>query len=376
MHDYAGRLRRLQQHLRDQGVELAVFGATDNMRYLTGWAEHGHERLVGLLVPREGTPAFLVPQMNVSQAAGNLAGIHQVIGWDDGAGWHDAFQSLVDRWRTDRDGVLLIDDELHAAHLLGIQRLLPAARYRPASEMMTRLREIKSPEEIDALTRAAQQIDAIYAQALEALRAGMTERDLQEWVLEAIRQSGSRPSFTPLICFGPNGAVPHHSPGDTPLQPGDIVIIDIGCVVEGYPSDITRTVSFGAPSDPDADRIYRIVHAAHHAARATARPGVTGEEVDAAARRVIEAAGYGAHFIHRTGHGIGLSTHEPPDIVRGNTRPLQEGMCFSIEPGIYLPGRFGVRIENIVTVTADGVRSLNAEVPDTLPVVAPGRTLF
>lgn len=372
MHDYADRLRRLQQHLRAQGVDLAVFGATDNMRYLTGWAEPGHERLVGLLVPRDGAPAFLVPQMNVSQASGNPAGFGEVIGWDDGAGWHSAFQSLMERWQIDRAGILLIDDELHAAHLLGIQHLLPAARYRPASEVMTRLREIKSPEEIDALTRAAQQIDAIYAQVPGALRAGITERELQEWILDAIRQAGSRPSFTPLVCFGPNAAVPHHQSGDARLQPGDIVIIDMGCVVEGYPSDITRTVSFGAPSDPDAARIYQIVYTAHHAARAVAHPGVTGEAVDAASRRVIEEAGYGEYFLHRTGHGIGLSTHEPPDIVRGNTRPLQEGMCFSIEPGIYLPGRFGVRIENIVTVTADGVRSLNVEAPDRLPVIDPG----
>ncbi|HLK58732.1 MAG TPA: M24 family metallopeptidase, partial [Chthonomonadaceae bacterium] len=149
----------------------------------------------------------------------------------------------------------------------------------------------------------------------------------------------------------------------------DVVIIDIGCTANHYASDITRTVAFGAPTDPDAATVYEIVYKAHHTAREAAKPGVSGEQVDAAARKVIADAGYGEYFIHRTGHGIGLSTHEPPNIVRGNIAPLQPGMCFSIEPGIYLPGRFGVRIENIVTMTPDGVRSLNAEVSPTLRIV-------
>src|SRR5262249_54068418 len=149
------------------------------------------------------------------------------------------------------------------------------------------------------------------------------------------------------------------------LKQGDVVIIDIGCRIEDYASDITRTIAFGEP-DPEAKSVYETVYAAHRAAYDLARPGVACEEVDAAARSVIDRAGYGEFFIHRTGHGIGLSTHEPPYIVEGNRQPLREGMCFSDEPGIYLPGRFGVRIENIVTVTADGVKYLNEDPPEKM----------
>lgn len=369
MHDYAGRLKRLQQVMREQGAELAVFGATDNMRYLTGWAEYGHERLVGLFVPAVGDPAFLVPMMNAAQAKTNPAGIANVVGWDDGEGWLDAYWKLVNQWKL-KDTLTLIDDELYSGHLLKLQDARPFLEYASASEVMTRLREIKTPEEIKAMTAAGHMIDTIYEEALGVLQEGMTERDLQDWVNAAIKRNGSRASFTPLICFGANAALPHHSSGDAKLQRGDIVIIDIGCMADGYPSDITRTVSFGEPSDSEAAHIYEIVNAAHWAARQAAKPGVSGEEVDAVARRVITEAGYGDYFIHRTGHGIGLSTHEPPDIVKGNTQPLYPGMCFSIEPGIYLPGRFGVRIENIVTMTENGVQSLNADAPNTLRIVS------
>jgi Xaa-Pro aminopeptidase len=235
---------------------------------------------------------------------------------------------------------------------------------------MTNLREVKTPEELDAMAAAARLIDVICEEAIAELSEGMTERELQDVIYAAFKRHQTRPAFTPLVCFGANGAMPHHSSGDTPLKRGDIVIIDIGCLWEGYPSDITRTVAFGEPRDAEAVRVYEIVNAAHWDAREAARVGVTGAEVDAVARKVITDAGYGPQFIHRTGHGIGLSTHEPPDIVSSNTRPLQPGTCFSIEPGIYLPGRFGVRIENIVTMTTDGVRSLNSDAPRRLRIVA------
>ena len=235
---------------------------------------------------------------------------------------------------------------------------------------MCRLREVKTEEELLAMERAAGIIDNVFEDVATQLYDGMTEEDLSDRVLAAIRVRGSSPSFRPLICFGPNAALPHHHTGSTPLQPGDVVVIDIGCVAEGYASDITRTVSFGEPADPDVWSIYDLVFRAHTAARAVARPGITGEAVDAAARDVITAAGYGDRFVHRTGHGIGLSVHEPPNIVKGNREPLRPAMCFSVEPGIYLPGRFGVRIENIVTVIESGVRSLNAE-PDPVIRILP-----
>lgn len=370
MSDYAGRMAKLQAAMREQKAVLAVFGATDQMRYLTGWAEYGHERLVGLFVPATGEPVFLVPSMNAQQARANPAQLGRVLGWNDEDGWQSAAKTLLAEWNVS-NGLTLIDDELYSAHLLGLQSFAPGLCCISASETMTRLREIKTDDELAAMDAAAALIDNITEEAFGALREGMTEIDLQDVVYAAIKRHQTRPSFTPLVCFGANAAMPHHSSGLTELKRGDIVVLDIGCMWDGYPSDITRTVAFGAPADPDAAAIYDIVSRAHWAAREAAKPGVSGEAVDAAARQVITEAGYGEQFIHRTGHGIGLSTHEPPNIVKGNDKPLLPGMCFSVEPGIYLPGRFGVRIENIVTMTPAGARSLNAEAPRQLRIVEP-----
>lgn len=369
MGDYSGRIARLQERMREEGAHVTLLAGTDQMRYLTGWREGGHERFVGLFVPAEGDPAFVVPKMNAPQARETPAGIAQVFGWEDHTGWQGEVATLLARWGIGTDSTILVDDELLSVHLLALQALCPCTTFRPAGEIMASLRQIKTESELAAMQKAADMIDAIYAESLGWLREGITELEFHDLILAAIKREGSRPSFSPLICFGANAALPHHHTGDTPLQKGDIVIIDIGCIWENYASDITRTVAFGEPSDPDATHVYRVVSAAHLAARACARPGVSGEATDAAARAVIAEAGYGDYFVHRTGHGIGLSTHEPPYIVQGNGEPLQAGMCFSVEPGIYLPGRFGVRIENIVTVTADGVRSLDADAPTALKIV-------
>lgn len=369
MSDYEGRLERLRVQMDMLGASGAVLAGTDQMRYLTGWQEGGHERFVGLLIPANGEPAFLVPSMNAPQAKTNLAAIDNVVGWDDATGWKEAARTLMHAWAS--EGLVLVDDELQSAHLLGLQSLFPFAKFAAVGETMARLREIKTAEELDAMQRAATMIDEIFEESVGQLRAGITEMEFADIILNAIKGRGSRSSFSPLICFGPNSALPHHHTGSRKLQAGDIVIIDIGCLADGYASDITRTVAFGEPADPDARTVYGIVSKAHWSARETAKPGVTGEAVDDAARAVITEAGYGPQFVHRTGHGIGLSTHEPPNMVQGNAAPIQPGMCFSIEPGIYLPGRFGVRIENIVTVTQDGVRSLNAEVEKELRIIQP-----
>jgi Xaa-Pro aminopeptidase len=369
MSDFAGRLQALRRQLQAENAAGAVLAGTDQMRYLTGWQEGGHERFVGLFVPTQGEPAFLVPAMNALQAQTTPAGISQVVGWEDATGWRNAAKALMQSWAA--NGLVLVDDELHSVHLLGLETLFPNAKFAAIGETMARLREIKTPEELDAMQRAATMIDEIFEESLGRLREGMAEAEFADLILNAIRRRDSRPSFSPLICFGSNSALPHHHTGSRKLQRGDIVIIDIGCLVDGYASDITRTVSYGAPSDPDAQGVYGIVSRAHWTARETAKPGVTGEAVDGAARNVITEAGHGPQFLHRTGHGIGLSTHEPPNIVKGNTAPLQPSMCFSVEPGIYLPGRFGVRIENIVTVTQDGVRSLNAEASRELRILMP-----
>lgn len=361
--DYAGRIARLQELLRREHTALAIFAGTDQMQYLTGWREGGHERFVGLFVPAQGEAAFLVPAMNSRQAQANHAGITEALGWKDETGWTALAQTLLTSYAVGAGDIVLVDNELHSVHLLALQQMAPGVAFQPAGQAMTALRQLKSEDELIALETAAKLIDTIFEEAVAELREGMKESDVADFVHAACKRYNTSVSFSPLICFGANGSHPHHHTGATKLKRGDMVIIDIGCLWEHYASDITRTISFGEPSDPEARKIYNVVSAAHWAARDAAKPNSNGEIVDAAARRVIAEAGYGEYFVHRTGHGIGLSTHEPPDMVAGSLTPLAPGMCFSIEPGIYLPERFGVRIENIVTVTADGVRSLNAD-PD------------
>ena len=363
---YSDRIGRVRELLREQGAAAAVFAPTDQMRYLTGWAESGHERFLALLVPAEADPVFVVPALNAPQARRNPAGIHDVVGWADETGWESAVRKLFRRWKVNRAG-LVVDDELDSVHLLGLQSIAPRARCSAAGRLMQNLREIKSADELARLQRSAELTDCVYEEALCQVRQGMTEEELQDVVAQAYKARGTRPAFA-IVCFGRNSAVPHHHSGPARLKRGDVVILDIGCTVEDYYSDITRTFAFGK-ANPKAAEVYDIVYRAHMAALEFGRPGVTGEQVDAAARGVIERAGYGKYFIHRTGHGIGLSGHEPPNIVKGNTQPLRPGMCFSDEPGIYLPGRFGVRIENVVTVTETGLRSLNAAPPAALPIV-------
>ncbi len=367
MSTYASRIARVQNILREERLAAAVLAPTDQMRYLSGWAEGGHERLIAMFVPAEGEPAFVVPAMNLPQARGNPAGVQEVIGWDDAAGWQPAVLGLLARWSVNGRG-LAIDDELQSGHLLAIQNLFPGTPCVPAGELMARLREIKSADENSAMRRSGKVTDTVYGNVLGSLREGMTEVELQDAVVATYKQFHTSPEFA-LICFGANSALPHHHTGNARLKRGDIVVIDIGCRIDGYASDITRTIAFGEP-DPEAKNVYEVVFSAHQAAFDRVRPGVSCEEIDEAARSVIEHAGYGDYFVHRTGHGIGLSTHEPPYIVAGNLKPLLEGMCFSDEPGIYLPGRFGVRIENIVTVTADGAKYLNADPPEQMIVLA------
>ena len=365
MPDYAGRIARLQSLLRDSGLGGAVVAPTDHMRYLTGWAEPGYERLIALFVPIAGELAFVAPDMNVEQARSNPAGVADVRGWSDASGW----TAIAARAMGDLGfgGTIAVDDELPAAHLLGLQAIDATARWQTLSPILAQLRQIKDADELDAMRRSARVADSAYEAILPSLRPGVTEVQVRSELGRYFEASGARTWFG-LVCFGRNSALPHHSSGATALRPGDVVVLDLGCVLDDYASDITRTVAVGEPG-PGARRVYEIVLQAHRAARAAARPGAACQDVDRAARAVISDAGYGECFVHRTGHGIGVSCHEPPYIVEGNRQILQPGMCFSDEPGIYLPGRYGVRIESILFVTESGAETLNAAPPEHLLVL-------
>ena len=362
MTDYAKRLSALTAALRDRGLSAAVIAPSDHMRYLIGWSEPGYERLIALVICTDGGAALVVPPVNADSAGAAAGALVQMRVWQDADGWEAALGGLLPS-----EGVVAVDDELGAGHLLRMQALAPRLRWAPGEQVLAELRSRKSPQEIERMEGSGALADAVCAQVLASLARGLREEELYASIGERYHRAGAD-DFMALVCFGANAASPHHRSDGTALADGDVVVLDTGARLAGYWSDITRTVAFGAP-DPEARRVYDLVYRAHRAGFAAVRPGATGEDVDRAAREVIEAAGYGDRFTHRTGHGLGLSVHEPPYLVGGSREPLREGSCVTVEPGVYLPGRFGVRVEAAVTVTASGARYLNVEPPAELEVV-------
>jgi Xaa-Pro dipeptidase len=351
------RIERLQKALADAGVD-AYFAATPSaMDYVVGFREGGGERMMLVGVAPDRPVEMLTPALSHTQAT-ELTGLTAVNTWSDGEDPGKAFGVLAERWGL-RSAVVAVDEFMPAAYLIRMQEALPAALFKSAEPIMEACRGRKTAEEVALLEAAGKIADTAYPAGLAVLREGATERQVGIAIQQACHAQGA-PAGVGIVGAGPNGAKPHHETGERKIQRGDVVIMDYGATYKGYQADITRTACCG-PASEEAKKVYRIVRDAFYAGREAAKPGVACQEVDRAARRVIDAAGYGEFFCHRVGHGIGLAGHEPPYMVEGNTTLLQEGHTFSVEPGIYLPGKFGVRIENIVAITADGCRSLNAE---------------
>jgi Xaa-Pro dipeptidase len=359
---HSNRIEKLREVLLEEGLDALFLTSPVSMGYLMGFHEGGGERFLTLAVHSSGEMRMICPALSETQARRH--GIEHVSAWRDGEDPLALFAHLARDWKLD-SGVLAVEDEMRAAMLLDMQSVLPAALFRKGQETISRLMRNKEQSELEKMQRAADIADAAYPAGLAAIRAGATERDVQDALVAEMKRLGGEPTFC-IVATGKNGAEPHHLTDDTVIREGDVVITDFGCHIGGYNSDITRTAACGDAGD-EAGNVYRVVYEAQAAARAAIRPGVSCEEIDAAARKVIDGAGYGEYFVHRTGHGIGLRIHEEPYIVHGNTETLAPGNCFSVEPGIYLPGRFGVRIENIVTVNEQGHHSFNAEPsPDLL----------
>lgn len=360
----ASRLPQLGLALKEAGADAFFAWHPVTMGYLHNFHEGAIERFLALGVNPEGKTAIICPSLSETQA--RRAGITDVRSWRDGEDPLALFSQLADEWNL-RTGIIAVDDELPAHMLLAMQGALPAALFKPGGEVISGLMRVKSPAEIDLLRKAAAIADSSFDVILGNLKAGLTEREVDHMLRNEMARRGGTPVFA-IIASGENGAEPHHLSDDTVIKDGDVVILDFGCEVEGYLSDITRTVAIGHAPEGAAET-YKIVHQAFMSARESIRPGIACEQIDRAARGVIENAGYGEFFMHRTGHGIGLRAHEEPFIIAGNKNPVDEGHCFSVEPGIYLPGRFGIRVENIVTVVPEGHESLNAEPASGLLVV-------
>jgi Xaa-Pro aminopeptidase len=368
MNTYQQRLNRLRTVLRDQGIDSLILTPGAGMRYIAGFSTEGHERLICLIVPKNGDCVFITPALNADQVRTNPAGFADVRAWNDEEGWAPTVRKAASDLGLNGQ-VIAVDPLMHARFLLGFEEIVSNAKFRSAGDLLGDARIAKDAEEIAAMKRAAQITDEIIPVAFAACVPGVSELDVQLAMEGAIYGRGAELSFNPIIGTGSNSALPHHHTGSRKLSTGDVVVLDFGAALDGYHGDITRTVAIGQASD-EAKRVYEVVYAAHMAALNAAREGVTCESVDSAARGVIEEAGYGQYFIHRTGHGIGLEVHEYPNMVAGNKQILKPGMCFSIEPGIYLTDKFGVRLENIVTI-AEGGRAvpLNTTISPTLPVL-------
>jgi Xaa-Pro aminopeptidase len=351
------RLDRARSAAANADTDALLIAPGSDLRYLIGHAGGSFERLTTLVVPADGVPALVVPKLEAPGYAGVPTGDLgiELVTWVDG---DDPYQLVADR--LGKAGRVAVSDFTPALHVLALRHGLGDAEQTLAGPVIRELRMRKDAAEIAALRRAGAAIDRVHARVGEWLRAGRTEAEVGADIAAAIVDEGHTRADFVIVGSGPNGASPHHDVSDRVVEDGDVVVVDIGGPIgEGYNSDSTRTYAVGEPRDADVAATYAILQEAQRAAVAAVRPGVTAEQVDAAARDVIAGAGFGEYFIHRTGHGIGLDVHEEPYIISGNDLPLEPGMAFSVEPGIYQAGRWGARIEDIVVVTDDGVEALN-----------------
>ncbi|MCR8946203.1 aminopeptidase P family protein [Streptomyces sp. OUCMDZ-4982] len=355
--DYRARMARAAESAGAAGLAGVVVAPGPDLVHLTGYRPVSTERLT-LLVLRPGEePVLVVPTLEAPDAAAATGAPALALrDWTDGTDPYAVTAPLL----GDR-GRFAVSDNTWAMHLLGLQRALPGTTYTALTEALPMLRAVKDTAELERLAAAGAAADATYEEILKVRFSGRREVDVAADLAALLQHFGhSQVDFT-VVGSGPNGANPHHEAGTRTIERGDMVVLDFGGLKHGYGSDTSRTVHVGEPT-AEEQRVHDIVREAQQAGCAAVRPGVACQEIDRAARAVITESGYGERFIHRTGHGIGVTTHEPPYMIEGEEQPLVPGMCFSVEPGIYLPGRFGVRIEDIVTVTEDGGRRLNTTV--------------
>jgi len=373
------RMVAARDRARESGFTAILVGVGADMRYLAGYPAMPLERLTMLVIPTAGDWALVAPRLEATPARAcppAAAGFLPVIAWEEAEDAHGLVAEMVREATGVADAVglrIAVSDDLPARHLIRLQDRLAGARFELASPILGRLRMIKDADEIALLTEAAHAADRVVAQIAGGRLVGRTEADVSREVRERLIAEGHDEAHFAIVGSGPNSASPHHEASDRIITAGEPIVLDIGGTIGGYGSDITRTlwVTGGDPANGPDERfrhLFGVLHGAQSAATRAARPGVTPEEVDAAARRPIDAEGYGDAFFHRTGHGIGLEGHEDPYIIAGNTDPLREGMAFSVEPGIYLVGEYGARIEDIVVCGPNGPVTLN-EAPRELYVV-------
>ncbi|MFJ4978659.1 aminopeptidase P family protein [Streptomyces coeruleorubidus] len=353
--DYRARMERAARTAAEAGLAGLLVAPGPDLVWLTGYTPPAvTERLTLLVLAAGQDPVLVVPALEAPDAQ-KAAGAPALTlrDWTDGKDPYAATAALLDA-----SGRFGISDNAWALHLLALQQAVPGSSYTSLTEALPMLRAVKDAAELELMTAAGAAADATFEEMRNVPFAGRREAEVAADLDRLLRRYGHEQVDFTIVASGPNGANPHHEAGGRVIERGDMVVLDFGGLKDGYGSDTSRTVHVGDPTDEER-RVHDIVRAAQEAGFRAVRPGAACQDVDRAARAVIADAGYGEYFIHRTGHGIGVTTHEPPYMIEGEERPLVPGMCFSVEPGVYLPGRFGVRIEDIVTVTEDGGRRLN-----------------
>lgn len=344
------RIAAAVAEMRRRGTDALVVTIGSDLPYLIGYRAMENERITALVVPADGDPTLVVPALEEARVHSEV----EAVAWGE---TEDPIAIIADRIGEGASTVA-VGNQTWATFLLALQERLPAIRFERAEPLMSALRMVKDADEIGALRAAGAAVDGVVEQLASTRFSGRTERGLSRLIDEMTLESGHERVGFAIVASGPNGASPHHEPTDRMIEPGDAVVVDFGGWMDGYASDTTRMFMVGETPNGFAEA-YAVLDTAQRAAVEAVKPGVAAESIDRVARDIISDAGYGDLFIHRTGHGIGLDTHEHPYLVEGNTIPLVAGMVFSIEPGIYAPGRWGMRIEDIVAVTDDGVERLN-----------------
>lgn len=348
--DRQGRLARVMANLEEGGLTQLLVCDPTSIGWLTGFSVDPGERFLGLVLRAGADPVLVVNDLFPTPEGLGV----QTRGYRD----TDDPVALV-AGLLDKGSELGVDKNMAARFLIPLRDMRGAAGYVLGSKALDDARSIKDAREVELMRRASRTNDEAMGWLAAQVRPGVTERQIAGGLLDEYRRLGADAfSFTPIVSFAAHAADPHHEPDDTALEPGDVVLFDVGCVQDGYCSDMTRTFFYKSVTDEERN-VYETVRRANEAAAAAVAPGVLFCDIDKTARDIIEEAGYGREFTHRLGHQIGTNCHEPGDVSATHREPVKPGMCFSDEPGIYLAGRFGVRIEDLITVTADGHEVLN-----------------
>src|SRR5947208_6292282 len=356
---FARRLDRARGELKARGLDLLIATPGTNYEYLTGYNPGRSERLIALLLPVAGAPAIVCPSFEVERIKRHSV-ITELHGWEEQEDPHALVAETARRLRPgSRGGAIALESSTAYQTFLRLGRALGGWKIVDAAPVTERLRAIKSPEEVALLRRAIAITEDAMAATFAQLAVGTTEVHVSQALSREMEQRGAPGGGGGLVQFGPSSALPHGGPAGPKLERETVVLIDCGCRVGGYTSDITRTIWFGDRPSDEFRRVFNVVHDAQTAAMELGRPGTPGEEMDRAARHVITAAHYGPFFTHRLGHGLGMDGHEPEYLVEGNKTHLEPGMVFTIEPGIYQLGKFGVRIEDDCVMTESGVEVLS-----------------